>query len=153
MSKQAQDEKPKKDLSDAIFAMLDAVDVLIDAGENEYARQLKDAAGVMQAKQRQRLADEEKRKFVDAVFNILRSNGFAPQPEDADCFYALYDASCRFTENKAASVTRFEYNRERPDEQHVARFTLMPDQYAELIIKNKAASQRLFVMAMEALLV
>lgn len=59
---QVQDDKPKKDLSDAIFAMLDAVDVLIDAGEIKHARQLKDAANVIQAKQKQKLADEKKKE-------------------------------------------------------------------------------------------
>lgn len=95
----AQTEKPKKDLSDAIFAMLEAVDALIGAGENEYARQLKDAAGVMQAKQRQKLADEEKRKFVGKCYEAAGGGGHNLETYLMD----LYDAGCRFTENKAAS--------------------------------------------------
>jgi len=37
----------------------------------------------------------EREKFVEAAFEVLVSKGFAPQSEDADYFYALYDAGFR----------------------------------------------------------
>lgn len=85
-----------------------------------------------------RKAEAEKREFVEAAIKTVKSKHPAPDTVYENYAIALYESGLFELKNKAASVTRFEYSRERPDEQHVAMFALMPDQYAELIIKNKA---------------
>lgn len=93
-------ETPKKDLSDFSIQLSSIAHELIDVGEVDYAKRLTELSKEIANKQRQKLADEEKKKFVDAACAILDEN---PTAMPNELLGMLYDAGCRFTENKAAS--------------------------------------------------
>jgi hypothetical protein len=80
----------KKDLSDASFALSDAINVLTDCGEIDAAHKLQEINRAILAKQNAQLAEIERKRVLSAAFSELKKDFDIPA-EHADYLYALYD--------------------------------------------------------------
>ena len=100
---QIQDDKSAAEVNG--YVLLDMLDNLSD-DEMVWFQQSDEAKSLLKLLTNLK-ADEEKQKFVEAaisVFNTARNNMVPTQDSDLKTVFGkLYDAGCRFAENKAAS--------------------------------------------------